>query len=128
MEGEQTESELDILNEELKMIQKVIHLTRQNIDDLNRKFASFEHPPSMYLTEYEELRMKLHNFEENESDLLQQIDQLNNETAKKVPKSMYFLRAYLPNQQITSVQVSLNSPLFHYNQKSTIRNVEIKLF
>lgn len=69
-----TDSEdMDPLQYELRNIQNVIHFTRQNIDALNAKFADFQHPPSMYLAEYQELTSKLHEFEVEEHKLIEQI-------------------------------------------------------
>ncbi|CAB0040544.1 unnamed protein product [Trichogramma brassicae] len=58
---------------ELRNIQSVIHVTRQNIDALNSRFATFQDPPAIYLTEYQELTSKLHELEAKEqllNDLL----------------------------------------------------------
>lgn len=57
------------LQEEIKNIENVITLTRANIDALNAKFADFQHPPAMYLKEYEDLTSKLHELEENKRRL-----------------------------------------------------------
>ncbi|KAG8240179.1 hypothetical protein J437_LFUL009470 [Ladona fulva] len=46
LETEVTEA----LHDELRNIRSVIRLTRENIDALNEKFAGFQHPPSMYLS------------------------------------------------------------------------------
>ncbi|XP_032675101.1 raf homolog serine/threonine-protein kinase Raf [Odontomachus brunneus] len=109
----------DPLRYELRNIQSVIHVTRLNIDALNNRFADFQHPPSIYLNEYHELTSKLHDLECKE----QKLNELLN--ASKIPtsvstsesdnsvareprtpvKSFSTLRAYLPNQQRTSVQV-----------------------
>ncbi|XP_050305531.1 raf homolog serine/threonine-protein kinase Raf [Anthonomus grandis grandis] len=62
------------LQEEIKNIENVISLTRANIDALNAKFADFQHPPAMYLKEYEELTSKLHELEESKRKLSEQIN------------------------------------------------------
>lgn len=116
-----SDDDLDI-QQELKNIENVITLTRANIDALNAKFADFQHPPPMYLQEYDDLTSKLHELEAEERRLLDQLsngresledlsepfqyqsDPLSyNDNALNRPK--YFLRAHLPNQQRTSVQV-----------------------
>lgn len=110
--------EMDPLQYELRNIQNVIHFTRQNIDALNAKFADFQHPPSMYLAEYQELTSKLHEFEVEEHKLLEQISNIYGVSRDSPPEyelhppvklglNHYksFLRAHLPNQQRTSVQV-----------------------
>lgn len=108
--------ELDPLQYELRNIQNVIHFTRQNIDALNARFADCQHPPSMYLSEYQELTSKLHEFEVEEHKLMEQISNgrdspeegvsIHSEEADiRQAKCKVFLRAHLPNQQRTSVQV-----------------------
>lgn len=114
-----TDSDDMDIQQELKNIENVISLTRANIDALNAKFADFQHPPAMYLKEYDDLTSKLHELEAEERRLLEQLSngrespELSHypyetytppqyDTLKR-PKS--FLRAHLPNQQRTSVQV-----------------------
>ncbi|XP_066985291.1 raf homolog serine/threonine-protein kinase Raf isoform X2 [Macrobrachium rosenbergii] len=63
------------LEEELQNIQNIIHLTKEYIDDLNSRFAGFQHPPSLYLTEYNELTGKLHRFEAKEQEILERLHQ-----------------------------------------------------
>ncbi|XP_034952103.1 raf homolog serine/threonine-protein kinase Raf [Chelonus insularis] len=107
----------DPLRSELRNIHSVIHVTRQNIDALNSKFAGFQHPPSIYLTEYQELTSKLHELETKEqklNEILQSAtssgsgqDESHGSRRYKCPRTPHksLLRAYLPNQQRTSVQV-----------------------
>lgn len=114
--------EIDSVQDELRNIQSVIHLTRENIDALNAKFAGFQHPPSMYLTEYQELTSKLHDFEVKEQQLIEEISNAHSspqDTLIDSDHSVYIdqpykpvlthlksvVRAHLPNQQRTSVQV-----------------------
>ncbi|CAG5034880.1 unnamed protein product [Parnassius apollo] len=100
---------------EIRNIRSIINVTRENIDALNAKFAGFQHPPPLYLSEYQELTSKLHNLEGTLRELLQsespdrseecslQDDSKKYDTLTRQPK--VFLRAHLPNQQRTSVQV-----------------------
>ncbi|KAG6457772.1 raf homolog serine/threonine-protein kinase Raf [Manduca sexta] len=103
---------------EIRNIQSIINVTRENIDALNAKFAGFQHPPSLYLSEYQELTSKLHNLEQRERTLRELLqsespdrseecslydDSKKFDTLTRQPK--VFLRAHLPNQQRTSVQV-----------------------
>lgn len=115
--------EIETLEDELKNIQNVIHLTRENIDALNAKFAGLQHPPPMYLTEYQELTSKLHELEVKEQQLNEQINyqktylqegdsevniQSSAERGQKTniqPSLKSVVRAHLPNQQRTGVQV-----------------------
>ncbi|KAB7497425.1 Raf-like protein serine/threonine-protein kinase phl [Armadillidium nasatum] len=55
---------------ELSNIRNLIQLTKEYIDDLNSRFAGFQHPPSLYLKEYTELTGKLHSFELKEQEIL----------------------------------------------------------
>lgn len=66
-------TEREALVKELYNIQNIIHLTKKHIDDLNSRFAGFQHPPSLYLTEYTELTGKLHRFEAKEQEILEQL-------------------------------------------------------
>ncbi|XP_013782803.1 serine/threonine-protein kinase A-Raf-like isoform X2 [Limulus polyphemus] len=61
--------------DELKNIRSMIRLTRRNLEALNAKFAQYQHPPSMYITEFEDLNSKLNEFQLQEQKLL---DQLSN--------------------------------------------------
>ncbi|XP_054271356.1 raf homolog serine/threonine-protein kinase Raf [Macrosteles quadrilineatus] len=120
--------DLESLQDELINIRSVINLTRENIDALLAKFAGFQHPPSMYLSEYHELTSKLHEFEVKEQQLIEEIsngraspqdtladsdysslyDQqsLYDQHCKPVKTHLRaVVRAHLPNQQRTSVQV-----------------------
>ncbi|XP_001605107.1 raf homolog serine/threonine-protein kinase Raf [Nasonia vitripennis] len=139
----------DPVRYELRNIQSVIHVTRQNIDALNNRFAGFQDPPSIYLTEYQELTSKLHEFETKEQKLIEILNSMTEVSSSSAPNSsssneivtnasssatnsdlrssassIYtssrgtyskqaaprtplksLLRAHLPNQQRTSVQV-----------------------
>ena len=57
----------------------MIHVTRENIDALNEKFADFQQPPALYLEEYQELTSKLHDLEIKEQDLMEKKIQMQNE-------------------------------------------------
>lgn len=58
---------------ELRNIQNVISLTRDNIEQLNAMFADFTNPPKVYLNEYEDLTCKLHELEAEEQRLIEQL-------------------------------------------------------
>ncbi|KAK0083681.1 hypothetical protein PV325_008406 [Microctonus aethiopoides] len=111
------------LRDELKNIQSVIHVTRQNIDALNNRFAGFQDPPTIYVIEYQELTSKLHELESKQQKLNELLniaianaanttghDELQNSERYRCPRTpveqpKLLLRAHLPNQQRTSVQV-----------------------
>ncbi|XP_076232010.1 serine/threonine kinase raf oncogene isoform X2 [Calliopsis andreniformis] len=110
----------DPLRYELRNIQNVIHVTRQNINALNNRFAGFQHPPSIYLNEYEELTSKLQDLESKEQKLnellnsgrvsgsasMSESESRETNTISKGQRTPMrsLLRAHLPNQQRTSVQ------------------------
>lgn len=69
----------DPLSEELRNIQSVIFITRENIDALNAKFANFQEPPPMYIAEYQDLTSRLHELELKEHELVDQLQQQQDE-------------------------------------------------
>ncbi|XP_059485306.1 raf homolog serine/threonine-protein kinase Raf [Neocloeon triangulifer] len=119
--------DLQTLQETLQNIQSLISITRKNIEALNSKFADFQ--PPMYVSEYNELTSKLHGFIAREEELERKIrlEMENNSQGDAsdnihpimvtqddeisypavVPCSPFksVIRAHLPNQQRTSVQV-----------------------
>lgn len=99
------------IQQQLKNMENVINLTRANIDALNAKFGDFQHPPAIYLIEYEDLTCKLHELELQERRLMEQLSN-GRESPQELEEPEVvarvrprFLRAHLPNQQRTSVQV-----------------------
>lgn len=58
---------------ELENVQRVIQLTKENIDTLNERFARFNPSPQIYLNEYQELTSKLHGFKLLEQNLTETI-------------------------------------------------------
>lgn len=108
--------EMDI-QQELRNINNVINVTRANIDALNAKFADFSHPPEIYLSEYDDLTLKLHELEAEERRLKEQLNGVDSSDEHSEHSVQYertpndpsciskLLRAHLPYQQRTSVQV-----------------------
>ncbi|CAG2177050.1 unnamed protein product, partial [Oppiella nova] len=47
-----------LIESHLRNIQNVIRLTKGNLEALNARFAHHQHPPSMYIAEYEDLTLK----------------------------------------------------------------------
>ena len=97
----------------------MIHVIRQNIDALNNKFAGLKDPPSIYLTEYQELTSKLHELESKQQKLNELLNSTLAEGGASAENESHssskfrsprtplksLVRAHLPNQQRTSVQV-----------------------
>uniref|UniRef100_A0A1Q3F2R8 non-specific serine/threonine protein kinase n=1 Tax=Culex tarsalis TaxID=7177 RepID=A0A1Q3F2R8_CULTA len=121
---------LSQLEEDLRNIQSVILVTRENIDALNAKFAVFQQPPALYLEEYQELTSKLHDLEAKEQDIGERRIQMKQQSERESTSepseppdpaeervevdsmcgtlsrsSKMLLRAHLPNQQRTSVHL-----------------------
>ncbi|KAH7946780.1 hypothetical protein HPB52_004224 [Rhipicephalus sanguineus] len=124
------------LSGELRNIRSMIRLTKENLEALNAKFSAYQHPPSMYILEYQDLTGRLNEFQLREQTLLDRICTMNGncspdhggdtdtedapvraspltsqqaagDNTKDVPKSPMksVVRAFLPNQQRTTVQV-----------------------
>ncbi|XP_050028224.1 raf homolog serine/threonine-protein kinase Raf isoform X2 [Dermacentor andersoni] len=125
------------LSGELRNIRSMIRLTKENLEALSAKFSAYQHPPSMYILEYQDLTGRLNEFQMREQTLLDRICTMNGNCspdhggdtdtedvagpvrpcplpaqqatgdAKDVPKSPMksVVRAFLPNQQRTTVQV-----------------------
>lgn len=115
-----TDSEDLDYQQELRNLENVMSLTKANIDALNARFAGYQHPPALYLKEYDELTSKLHELEAEEQRLLELINGKDEEDISESYPSKYemckpqqydtlprpkFVRAHLPNLQRTSVQV-----------------------
>lgn len=60
---------------ELRNLQSVINVTRENIDALNAKFANLQEPPPMYIKEYQELASKLHELRDKELEIMEKLQQ-----------------------------------------------------
>ncbi|XP_054162999.1 raf homolog serine/threonine-protein kinase Raf-like isoform X2 [Oppia nitens] len=118
------------LDQQLRNIQSMIRLTKSNLEALNARFAQYQHPPSMYIAEYEDLTSKLNDFQRQEEKILElmtvydyedsPIDLIDNNyellanassgsaSSSSQPRTPLksVMRAHLPNQQRTSVQVT----------------------
>jgi len=76
--GEDT-SEYSSLSDELKNIQNHIKLTSEHITALKLRFAVYQKPPEIFLTEYEELTYKLNNFIQRETSLKERLGDFRND-------------------------------------------------
>ncbi|KAH8373152.1 hypothetical protein KR200_005704 [Drosophila serrata] len=95
----ESDSELyDPLAEELHNVQLVKHVTRENIDALNAKFANLQEPPAMYLTEYQELTSKLHELEAKEHELMEQLNALQQQQPHETPEETAAEQPHYQNQ------------------------------
>ncbi|CAB4062530.1 BRAF [Lepeophtheirus salmonis] len=70
---QQQHDEYNQLVEDLINIQHHIRLTKDHIDKLNERFAPYQHPPGIFVTEYEELTSKLHDFTLAEASLKEKL-------------------------------------------------------
>uniref|UniRef100_A0A1B0FAQ4 non-specific serine/threonine protein kinase n=1 Tax=Glossina morsitans morsitans TaxID=37546 RepID=A0A1B0FAQ4_GLOMM len=108
-----SEELFDPLPEELHNVQSVIHVTRENIDALNAKFANLQEPPAMYIAEYQELTSKLHELEAKEAELLEQLSaqqelelkqQLHQQHQQQLLSGDYSCQSHYQNQQQVQLQ------------------------
>ncbi|KAH9518954.1 hypothetical protein Btru_008774 [Bulinus truncatus] len=63
----------DNLKKEIENIQRVIKVTRKKLEAMNEEFGRHQHPPSIYVQEYEELANKIHEYQLREQRLQDQI-------------------------------------------------------
>ncbi|XP_013407073.1 serine/threonine-protein kinase B-raf isoform X5 [Lingula anatina] len=59
--------------EEIRNIQNLIRLTKEKLEAINAEFGIDPHPPSLYLDEYNELTTKIHELQEKEDALKDQL-------------------------------------------------------
>lgn len=69
---------------ELENVQRVIQVTKENIDTLNERFARFNPSPQIYLNEYQELTSKLHGFKMLEQNLVERIQSIQKRNEVRV--------------------------------------------
>lgn len=72
-------SEYHNLARELENIQNHIKLTKEHIDALNVRFAGYQNPPGIFISEYEEWTQKLHRFTEREQSLKERLSDITSE-------------------------------------------------
>lgn len=65
--------EYSSLSDEIRNLQSVISVTKDNIDALNERFGGFLDPPALYLNEYQELNDKLQSLEIREKELKERL-------------------------------------------------------
>jgi len=69
-------SEWQLLSKELDNIRNHIKLTKEHIDALNVRFAGYQNPPGIYLSEYDEWTQKLHRFLTREQNIRERLTDL----------------------------------------------------
>nr|KAG5695020.1 hypothetical protein BaRGS_015844 [Batillaria attramentaria] len=57
----------------IENIQRVIKVTRKKLEEMNEEFGKHQHPPSIYVQEYEELANKIHEYQLREQRLQEQM-------------------------------------------------------
>ncbi|XP_014089725.2 raf homolog serine/threonine-protein kinase Raf [Bactrocera oleae] len=102
----------DPLAEELQNVQSVIHVTRENIDALNAKFANLQEPPPMYITEYQELTSKLHDLFVKEHELMEQLSSQQEEANKA-------------DQQKIQLEYTNHQPQYQNQQQSSHQHAHL---
>lgn len=80
-----------ILNSEAQLtnIRNMIRLTRDNLSKLNERFAGIQHPPKMYINEYEQLTTKLNEFQNQEQRLMEQLSEENSSDPEEEQDNHY---------------------------------------
>ncbi|XP_059143174.1 serine/threonine-protein kinase A-Raf-like [Physella acuta] len=63
------------LQQKLSNIQTVIAATRKTLESINEAFSNHQRPPSIYIKEYESLTDKIHKYQLQEQQLLDQMGQ-----------------------------------------------------
>ncbi|XP_073827964.1 serine/threonine kinase raf oncogene [Musca autumnalis] len=112
--SENSEEQYDALTEELNNIQSVIHVTRENIDALNARFANLQEPPPMYIAEYQELTSKLHELETKESELIEQLNvQQELEEKEQQQRELNEFQSHYQNQQQIQQQLLTRPPAYN---------------
>lgn len=72
-----TATTVDPLAEELRNLEIIIGITSHNINKLNAKFSNLQNPPSIYVTEYQELSSKLNDLHDKRNEILEKLQQQN---------------------------------------------------
>ena len=104
----------------LRNIQSMIRLTKGNLEQLNARFAEYQHPPSMYVHEYEDLTSKLNEFQNEEQRLLEQLSQeqmLSNEEAENYYNSQ--LNSINGGSSLVDLDSSNEFSSFQYTKQMT---------
>ncbi|XP_017871067.1 PREDICTED: raf homolog serine/threonine-protein kinase phl isoform X1 [Drosophila arizonae] len=110
----------DPLADELHNVQLVIHVTRENIDALNAKFANLQEPPAMYLTEYQELTSKLHELKAKEHELMEQLNALQQDDDSKSQSQSEAKQQQQQQQQQQSTLSADRTDQPHYQNQTQI--------
>ncbi|XP_072038868.1 serine/threonine-protein kinase A-Raf-like [Amphiura filiformis] len=111
MDNGHPQDEMDILEsegtmeQEIHHVQQFIELTKKSLDDLINRFGDTQHPPSIFLEEYEELTEKLNQLQIQEQDLR---DRRSNGRASPSPVSTPVPELYLPPPHITTPEMGGN--------------------
>merc|ERR1719481_151598 len=75
-EEQTNNTEWNNLSKELDNIRNHIKLTKEHIDALNIRFAGYQNPPGIYLSEYDEWTQKLHRFITREQSIRERLTDL----------------------------------------------------
>nr|XP_022299466.1 serine/threonine-protein kinase B-raf-like isoform X4 [Crassostrea virginica] len=127
--GQHNEDDIDVgkIQDEIRNIRKVIQLTKDSLDELNKKFGNDQQPNPMYVEEYETLTNKIHELQVKEEDLLAKMPNEEEQTAPlptqststpgggvqpsvtnslPSPKPVHgIIKAYLPNEQFSLIKI-----------------------
>ncbi|XP_052213209.1 serine/threonine-protein kinase A-Raf-like isoform X2 [Dreissena polymorpha] len=87
---------IEILNEEIRNLENLIRLTKEQLERLNAQFGKVRHPPALYLQEYEELANKIHELQTQLQDKEQELTDIQS-TPPKSPEKEPELPAPVPH-------------------------------
>ncbi|ESO95696.1 hypothetical protein LOTGIDRAFT_116428 [Lottia gigantea] len=104
---------------QIENIRTLIKVTRLKLEEMNAEFGKHQHPPPLYLQEYEELANKIHEYQLTEQKLLEQMSigraspppsplQMKEEPARSPgpPITPNTIRAFLPSDMVTTVSIT----------------------
>lgn len=107
------------ISEELRNIKIIISLTKDSIETMDVQFGKLEDPPKLFIEEYNELVRKLEDLE---------IEKQRLNKIVRGRQSKIFLRAHLPDNQRTSVEVLPNVKIKDALAKAlTLRELNINM-
>ncbi|BFZ10465.1 hypothetical protein BsWGS_13504 [Bradybaena similaris] len=101
------------LQEEIENIQRVIKVTRKKLEAMNEEFGKHQHPPSIYVQEYEELANKIHEYQLREQRLQEQMSVGGGSPPPSPPHNRY------------QPEEPLLSPLIPNHTSSTLRTLAV---
>ncbi|KAK7102114.1 hypothetical protein V1264_020385 [Littorina saxatilis] len=116
-------------SKEIENIQRVIKVTRKKLEEMNEEFGKHQHPPSIYVQEYEELANKIHEYQLREQRLQEQMSMRGspppspppNQEATEEPQMLSPGPPLTPSTGPSTMRSQPRSP-------QTVRNAHVKAY